>query len=101
MHLLSLLSDVSVSPTGKVSGSGFYTGSLESVFRVIASTLIFFAGAIAVIMIIVGGLKYITSNGDPKAVEGAKNTILYSVIGLIVAILAYTVVNFVLGKFGG
>lgn len=52
-------------------------------------------GGIAVIMIIVGGYQYVTSQGDSGAVAKAKNTILYAVIGLIVAILASVIVQFV------
>lgn len=55
-------------------------------------------GIVAVIMIIVGGLKYITSGGDSGNVTGAKNTILYAVIGLVVVALAQFIVKFVLGK---
>ncbi len=55
-------------------------------------------GIIAVIMIIIGGVKYITSGGDAGNVTGAKNTILYAIIGLIVVALAQTIVFFVLNK---
>jgi len=55
-------------------------------------------GIIAVVMIIIGGVKYITSNGDAGNVTGAKNTILYAIIGLIIVALAQTVVFFVLDK---
>ena len=53
-------------------------------------------GVVAVIMIIIGGLKYITSGGDSGNVSGAKNTILYAVIGLVVVALAQVIVRFVL-----
>jgi multisubunit Na+/H+ antiporter MnhB subunit len=56
-------------------------------------------GAIAVIMIVIGGIRYTLSNGESAAITGAKNTILYAVIGLVVALLAYAIVNFVLGAF--
>jgi hypothetical protein len=49
-------------------------------------------------MLIVGGLRYITSNGDAQGATSAKNTILYAIIGLIVAILAYAIINFVFIK---
>ena len=55
---------------------------------------------ISVIMIIIGGIKYVTSQGESAAVGSAKNTILYAVIGLIVAILASTIVAFVTNQFG-
>jgi hypothetical protein len=47
----------------------------------------------------VGGLKYITSQGDPNATATAKNTILYAAIGLVVVALAQVIVRFVIGRF--
>lgn len=61
----------------------------------ITNTLLFILGAIAVIMIIVGGIRYVLSAGEGAAVKSAKNTILYAVVGLVIAILAYAIVNFV------
>jgi hypothetical protein len=49
-------------------------------------------------MIIVGGLKYITSGGDSGNVSGAKNTILYAIVGLVVVALAQIIVRFVLTR---
>ena len=53
-------------------------------------------GFVAVVMIVVGGLQYTTSSGDAGKVTKAKNTIMYGVIGLVVALLAFAIVNFVL-----
>lgn len=69
---------------------------LTSQITNIVNTLIFVAGIIAVIFIIIGGVRYITSQGDEKGIESAKNTILYAVIGLVVVVLAFAIVNFVL-----
>jgi len=55
-------------------------------------------GVVSVIMIIIGGLKYITSGGDAGNVSGAKNTILYAVIGLVVVALSQVIVRFVLER---
>ena len=55
-------------------------------------------GVISVIMIIIGGLKYITSGGDSGNVTSAKNTILYAVIGLVIVALAQIIVRFVLSQ---
>lgn len=55
-------------------------------------------GVIAVIMIIIGGLKYVTSNGDSNSISSAKNTIIYALIGIVVVAIAQSVVRFVLGK---
>ena len=67
------------------------------VFSTITNVLLFIIGAISVIMIIIGGLRYILSGGDSTNVSAAKNTILYAIVGMIVALLAYAIVNFVLG----
>lgn len=68
----------------------------NSVFTTIVNILLFLIGAISVIMLIVGGIRYTTSAGNSAAVTGAKNTILYAIIGLIIAFLAYAIVNWVL-----
>lgn len=62
----------------------------------IINTALVVLGALAVIMLIYGGIRYTISAGDSKQVEAAKNTILYAIIGIVVALLAGAVVNFVL-----
>ena len=69
------------------------------VFSTISNVLLFIVGAIAVIMIVIGGLRYVISGGDSSQVQAAKNTILYALVGVIVAILAYAAVNFVVSSF--
>lgn len=69
------------------------------VFSKISSVLLFIVGAVAVIMIVIGGLRYVISGGDSSQVQSAKNTILYALVGIIVAILAYAAVNFVINSF--
>jgi len=68
------------------------------IFRTITNVLLFIIGAISVIMLIIGGIRYTTSNGDQQAVQNAKNTILYAVVGLVIAILAFAAINFVIGR---
>lgn len=80
------------------TGTGTNT-KLGAQIQNVVNVLLFVLGAIAVIMIVVGGIRYTLSNGDAGAITGAKNTILYAVIGLVVALLAYAIVNFVLGAF--
>ena len=63
--------------------------------------LLFIAGALAVIMLIWGGLRYAISGGNAAAVTAAKNTVLYAIVGLIIAFLAFAAVNFVLGTLMG
>lgn len=69
----------------------------DGVFNKITSTVLYAVGIVAVIMLIYGGFRYVMSGGDSKKVTDAKNTILYAIIGLIVAVLAYAIVHFVLG----
>lgn len=67
----------------------------NGIFITITNILLFVIGAVAVVMLIVGGIRYVVSSGDQNAVTGAKNTILYAIIGIVVAFLAYAAVNFV------
>lgn len=83
-------------PTG--ANGNLFTGG-GSLFHTVSDTLIFIVGAVSVIMLIIGGLRYVLSSGNATSVEGAKNTILFAIIGLIVAILAFAIVQFVVTKF--
>ena len=67
----------------------------------IVNALLFIIGFLSVIMLIFGGLRYIISGGNAAAVTTAKNTILYAIVGLIIAIFAYAIVNFVIGSLTG
>lgn len=73
--------------------------NLGNIIETVTNVLLFVIGAIAVIMIIIGGLKYTLSNGDSAQITSAKNTILYAVVGIVVALLAYAIVNFVTDAF--
>lgn len=66
------------------------------VFRQVTNTILYIVGIIAVIMLIIGGIKYVVSGGDAKKVTDAKNTVLYAIIGLVIAFLAFAIVNFVI-----
>ena len=72
---------------------------LPDVITTIINVMLFIAGALAVIMIIYGGIRYITAHGDEKQVKVAKDTIVYSVVGLIIAIIAYALVTFIFDRF--
>lgn len=72
-------------------GSGLMS-SVQTILNVVISVL----GLVAVVVIIIGGFSYMTSQGDPAKAAKARNTILYGVIGLVVALLAFAIVNFVL-----
>ncbi len=95
--------------TGTVPGSSAQSicgandpsgGDFNSLIKNVINTILVVLGMIAVIMIVVGGIRYTTSNGESAQIASAKNTILYAVVGLVVAVLAYAIVNFVLAAFG-
>lgn len=67
-----------------------------SIFTTVVNVMLFIIGAICVIMLIFGGIRYTTSAGNSANVTAAKNTIMYAIIGLVIAFLAFAVVNWVL-----
>ncbi len=69
---------------------------VDGIFTTVANTLLYIVGALSVVMIIYGGLRYVVSGGNSSAVTAAKNTILYAVVGLVVSILSYAIINFLL-----
>lgn len=77
------------------------SSDLNSIVKMIINAVIFIIGIIAVIMVILGGVTYATSQGDSGKVKKGKDTILYGIIGLVVALLAFAIVNFVLNALQG
>ncbi len=74
---------------GKLFGPG-------SIWNRILNTITFVIGAVSVLMVVIGGLRYTISNGDSAGVTSAKNTIIYALVGLAIAVMANAIVNFVL-----
>lgn len=72
-------------------------GSIIGIINAIIAVL----GIVAVMVIIIGGINYMTSSGDAGKVKKAKDTILYGVIGLVICVLAFAIVNFVIGNLLG
>ncbi|MFZ1484403.1 MAG: pilin [Candidatus Saccharimonadales bacterium] len=70
--------------------------NLSNVIKQVITILGTVIGIVAVIMIMVGGFKYITASGDSSKVSSAKNTIIYAVIGLVIAALAQVIVRYVI-----
>ncbi|HYH75066.1 MAG TPA: pilin [Candidatus Saccharimonadales bacterium] len=86
LHIYAQL-DTSPLPKGKATQA-----TIDNVVGIVFSVL----GTIAVLMIVIGGIQYITSKGEPGEMAKAKNTIIYALVGLVVCILAYTIVAFVI-----
>ena len=81
------------------SGASGTPGDLSTILTTVTNILLFLMGAVSVIMIIIGGFRYVTSQGDQTQMQSAKNTILYAVIGVVVSIAAYAIVSFVVAQF--
>lgn len=77
----------------QVEGGGV---NLQVTVKNVLSVVFAIIGIIAVIMIVIGGVNYMTSQGDSQKVQKAKNTILYGIIGMIIALLSFAIVNFVM-----
>lgn len=75
---------------------GNKAGDVTKTIQDIINILLFLVGLIAVLMIVIAGFRFVTSNGDANTVSSAKNTIIYAVIGIVIAVMAYAIVNFVL-----
>lgn len=85
--------------TGGVTSTGAGSSlDIPGFITSVVNLLSFVVGALAVIMIMVGGFKYVTSGGDSGKVTSAKNTIMYAIIGIVIVVLAQTIVQFVLDK---
>lgn len=95
-----LCSGIELDPTGDTNckSSGETTKSVSDTITSVINILSILVGVVAVVMVIFGGFKYITSGGDSGKVTSAKNTIVYALIGLVIAALAQVIVRFVLAK---
>ena len=82
----------------KAAGGDTKDTSGTLITRVI-NVMLFIIGVLSVIMIVYGGILYVISAGDSGRVSKAKNTIMYAIVGLVVALLAYAIVNFVITRF--
>jgi hypothetical protein len=68
---------------------------IPSLFKQLLNYALFFAGFTALVFIIIGGIRYITSGGDPKQAGAAKQIITYAIIGLVLILLSIGIVNFI------
>lgn len=70
-------------------------GNLPTAITTVSNTILMIIGVIAVLFLIIGGFQYVTSAGNPDSIGKAKSTILYGIIGLVFAILAFAIVSFI------
>lgn len=89
--------DSTVEAVRKANGCDGSKNALPGIVENIIEAIILVMGIVAVIAIVYGGVQYMTSTGNTDKIQKAKHTILYAVIGLIICVLAYAIVNFVIG----
>jgi type IV secretory pathway VirB2 component (pilin) len=89
--------NVGKSPACSTNGSDPITGK-NGVLPKIVSLMFYFAGVIALIIIIVSGIRYMTSGGDTQKTAGAKSALLYAVVGLLLVVLARAIVGYIISK---
>ena len=73
-------------------GDASFAGLAKKIINIFSIVV----GSVSVIMIIIGGFRYVISGGDSNGVSGAKNTIMYAIIGLVIVLFAQIIVKFVL-----
>jgi lysylphosphatidylglycerol synthetase-like protein (DUF2156 family) len=93
---VKVTSDPSANACDKIDKNSGKT--VNNIVKAIINLLTVVVGVLAVIMIIYAGFRYVSSGGNDDAVKGAKNTILYAIIGLVIVALAQIIVHFVLAK---
>ncbi len=79
-----------------VDSNGKSLNEVTYTLRNVVNLLLYVAGIIAVVIIVIAGFRFVTSNGDAAQVSKAKNTIIYALVGLVVAVMSYAIVNFIL-----
>ncbi len=84
--------------TGDTDGCEDAESGVQGIVATVINILSILAGIIAVIVIIVNGLRFVVSNGDSNAVSGARQGIIYAIVGLIVVLMAQIIVRFVLNR---
>lgn len=88
--------DVCLAAITAPTGTGLPGGTIAGAITKIIKILVAFVGGLSVLMIVVSGVMYVSSGGDSGRTETAKNILLYSIAGLVVALIAWVVVNTVI-----
>lgn len=101
----SISEGINATSDGTSSGSNCNSPGAQNDLNALATKVVnilsVIVGIIAVIMIIFGGFRYITSGGDSSNVSSAKNTLIYAIVGLVIVALAQFIVHFVLASVNG
>lgn len=92
---MATTNEIKISPTDLGFPGGAPTATPVAIEGILG-TVYFLAGIVAVIVIIIGGIRYVASNGDSGQVQSAKNTVTYAVVGLVVVVAAAAITQFVI-----
>lgn len=98
MAALDLFGNCTDPSCAVVKDDSLQQGSSNFAVKNLINTALYVLAGISVLMIVIGGLRIAISNGEASAITSGKMTILYAVIGLVVAILSYAIVNFVVAN---
>ena len=98
MEIIKLFADIEDQTKKAVNNAGTASTASAAIGTILNSVYIII-GIVAVIFIIVGGVSYMTSQGDSNKLTKAKHTIMYSLIGLVIAVLAFAITTFILNQF--
>lgn len=85
-----------VCPPGSTSAVCDNSRTIEDVIKIIVNTLLFLAGVVSVIVIIIAGIRMTASSGNADSMAKARNSIIFAALGVVVTIAAYSIVNFVI-----
>ncbi|HET7302182.1 MAG TPA: pilin [Candidatus Saccharimonadales bacterium] len=90
-YIASRFAQVDLTPLPGGSRNNATAGTIQTIFNIVLGI----AGAIAMLIIVIAGLQYILSQGNPQAVGKAKNAIIYGLVGLVITMLAFVIVGYV------
>ena len=89
--LITLAQVIDIGPLPNSKGGDPANGAVQTVFLIVMGVL----GAVSLLMIVIGGVRYILSEGNPEAMSKAKGTIIYALVGLVIAMTAYGIISLV------
>lgn len=89
-----------LSPAGSTATDVPSLACLSQIVVNLVSLALMFLGTVTLLMLLFGSIKYITSGGDPKALQGAQKTTTYAIIGAIVVMMAFVLINVVTNALG-
>lgn len=98
MNIVNFIYRTHANILGSPDDLGIPQNDVETGIQTILNNVYFIAGVVAVVVIIIGGMSYITSSGDSSKVTKAKNMIVYAVVGLVLTMLAFGITNFVIAR---